>query len=137
MSQWTHITATIAVDTWLYGLDKDTLCSRVQAVLDTAPRIRGSEGDVDVNFFVKSGHNHSGFTDGEWEVSQSCVTIVIQGDMRDRDKDEVKQELCEFVTYIDNIFGIRDGSYGLKDDWTGSEAGMIKKLISNEIGEEQ
>lgn len=136
MSQWSHITAAMSVETALFGMDRDTLYPFVQHVLSEAPEITGSESNADVNFFIQSGHNQSSMVDGEWVHSQSCITIVIQGDLRDRDKEEVKQELYNFVTYIDHKFFIRDGSYGLKDDWIGTETGTVHSLISSEEGEE-
>lgn len=137
MSQWTHITATLSVDTGMYGVSKSELRRKVRSILNRAPDITGSEGKADINVFVKSGHNQSASIGGEWTYSQSCIIISIQGDLRDMDKEEVKKELTDFTNYIDEQFWIRDGSYGLIDDWTGSETGLIKDLLKEEEGEEQ
>lgn len=141
MSQWTHITATLSVDTAIYGVSKSELRRRVRSILNRAPDIAGSEGKADINVFVKSGHNQSACVGGEWTYSQSCIIISIQGDLRDMDKEEVKKELTDFANYIEEQFWIRDGSYGLVDNWVGSETGLIKDLLKDlsieEEGEEQ
>lgn len=41
----------------------------------------------------------------------------------------VKADLAKFVEYIDNEFWIRDGSYGIQDEYFGSTAGMIEDFI--------
>lgn len=122
MSSWTHIVAAIDVDTFI---DSHTIQQDVEKLLAAAPKITGSEGDADVFVNVLSGYNHHIYRDCErcdfyeGESSdgklycrkgdgdscldskfQTRVVITVIGDLRDRDREETKQEWLAFKTYI-------------------------------------
>lgn len=127
MSHWTHIIASIDIDT--YHHDKD-IKGYVENILANAPKITGSEGPADVFVNVKSGHNHwvgcdcnaCEFKDtiinyskeegGGWECGapdgfqcpegkyQTRVVITVIGDLRDRERWRTRDEWYEFRDYV-------------------------------------
>ena len=124
MSMWTHIVATIDVDTCI---ECDNIKKYVEELLKIAPKITGSESDADVFVNVLSGHNvyishdcerckynntivhleEGRFTceapkeykcqSGEY---QTRVVITVIGDLRDRTRDRTKSEWIEFKKFI-------------------------------------
>lgn len=141
MSLWTHITSCISVDTCIYSKDLKLL---VEAFLTTAPKITGSEGDADVFVNIQSGHNYwtnydcehceyrltlrESLEDDQTEVCdapkdhdcsgeyQSCVVISIQGDLRDRTKEQTQKEFDAFLKYIEDRYLIRDYAVNIVGD---------------------
>ena len=125
MSWWTHISAVIDVETYI---ESHTIQSDVESLLKDAPKITGSEGDAEVFVNVLGGHNisvwpdclHCDFYGGEAEDGegfycsadrekgdecitgeyQSRVVITVLGDLRDRRRDQTKQEWLDFKKYI-------------------------------------
>lgn len=142
MSRWTHITSCISVDTFKTSLEPEKM---VQDYMKNAPKITGSEGDADIFINIPSGfnvyisHNCKHCTwkdtlrdvvvDGEeyeecdapdgYDCSaeyQTCVVISIQGDLRDKGKEETEKEFNEFLKYIEKAYSIRDYSINIKED---------------------
>jgi hypothetical protein len=132
MSHWTHIVATLDVDTW--KLERDSIKEYVEKLLEEAPRITGSEGDAEVIVNIKEGHNfytsqdckkckfYETLTetgcdspddfkcpDGEY---QSRVVITVVGDLRDRFPEQTKKEYQAFKKYVSKAldFEIRNSA---------------------------
>ena len=99
MSHWTHIIASIDVDT--YHNDKD-IKGYVENILANAPKITGSEGPADVFVNVKSGWNHSTWDEeaNERERYQTRVVITVLGDLRDRERWRTRDEWYAFRDYV-------------------------------------
>lgn len=129
MSLWTHIVATLHVDT---SIESKGIEALVRERLEDAPRITGSEGDADVFVNVISGHNiwvgcdcqrceygHTvkgldtgGFTcespagyDCPSGTYQSMVVITVVGDLRDRMRDDTKAEWFAFKKFVEKEIG--------------------------------
>ena len=144
MSHWTHITACLSVETGIRAKKRD-LKRKVEAILAQAPEITGSEGNADVFVNIQSGFNwfvsydceHCKYSetlrpviiDGK-EIEecdapedhdcsadyQTCVVISIQGDLRDRTKEETQKEFNEFIKYITTKCYIRDYSVNIEGE---------------------
>lgn len=142
MSMWTHITSCLSVDTCNCS---KTPVEDVYKYLKKAPKITGSEADADVFVNLQSGHNfytshdctdcefaptlHDVVIDGQ-EYSecdapddhdcsaeyQTCVVISIQGDLRDRMKDQTQKEFDAFLKYLEKKYMIRDYSLNIEGD---------------------
>ena len=140
MSMWTHITACLSVDTHIQ--DKNIL-ALVAEYLKGAPHITGSERDADVFVNLQSGYNTWTSADcehceykknkkyiakGEYECNhpedyecqegeyQTCVTISIQGDLRDRTKLMTEGEFQDFKEYLEKEYTIRDYSLNIEGE---------------------
>lgn len=144
MSHWTHITACLSVETGIIETRKK-LAKIVRDYLKKAPKITGSEKDADFYVNVQNGHNvwmgqdceHCKYRetlrpviiDGK-EIEecdapedhdcsadyQTCVVISIQGDLRDRTKEETQKEFDEFIKYITTKCYIRDYSVNIEGE---------------------
>ena len=144
MSNWTHITACLSVETGIIETRKK-LEKIVRDYLKKAPKITGSEKDADFYINVQNGHNvwmgqdceHCKYRetlrpviiDGK-EIEecdapedhdcsadyQTCVVISIQGDLRDRTKEETQKEFNEFIKYITTKCYIRDYSVNIEGE---------------------
>ena len=142
MSNWTHITACLSVETGIIETRKK-LAKIVRDYLKKAPKITGSEKDADFYVNVQNGHNvwigqdceHCKYRetlrpviiDGK-EICdapedhdcsadyQTCVVISIQGDLRDRTKEETQKEFNEFIKYITTKCYIRDYSVNIEGE---------------------
>ena len=143
MSMWTHITACLSVDT-CWNKTRQEMRKELRSILKMAPKITGSERDADVFVNIQSGYNTSvscdcahceygssvlyshseeGWTcdgpkgydcpDGKF---QSCVVISIQGDLRDRMKEQTQREFDEFKEFIKTYFIIRDYSINIEGE---------------------
>ena len=124
MSMWTYIVAAIDVDTYI---ESKTIKSDIEKLLEEAPRITGSERNADVFVNVLSGYNSSTNCDCDHCVYQPTVrhcedggfmcdapedyecpegdyqtrvVITVIGDLRDRMKDQTKDEWNAFKKYI-------------------------------------
>ena len=144
MSNWTHITACLSVETGIIETRKK-LAKIARDYLKKAPKITGSEKDADFYINVQNGHNvwmgqdceHCKYRetlrpviiDGK-EIEecdapedhdcsadyQTCVVISIQGDLRDRTKEETQKEFNEFIKYITTKCYIRDYSVNIEGE---------------------
>ena len=126
MSRWCHVSATILGDSKFAGSHSE-LVEEVQKVLEKAPKVTGSERDLDVFVNAISGYSswtscdcknckygntvkyleEGGFTcecDEEWECpsgeAQNEVVITLAGDLRDRDYRQIANELDKFLKFI-------------------------------------
>lgn len=117
MSIWTHITATVFIDTCTNTEDIE---SYVKDSLKNAPRITGSEGDANVFVNAMVGYNESIYgdcdkcrfllSDGNCSASvsdecvvsnyQTNVAITIVGMLRDKRKNSAEKEFKAFLKYI-------------------------------------
>lgn len=114
MSNWTHIVGALYIETG--ELHKD-IKKYVKKQLKDAPKIRGSERDVDIFINELSGYN-VWTSKGEY---QSCVCISIIGDLRDADMQSTEKELNDFIYFIKTKFYIRDSSIKIYEEWSGKE----------------
>lgn len=140
MSSWTHITSCMSVDT--YKVCKN-LKKSVKSYLRDAPKITGSEGDADIFVNIQNGYNYWTNYDCEHyryrftlrddpdddcmnicdapddhDCSagyQTCVVISIQGDLRDRTKEQTQKEFDAFLKYIEDRYLIRDYSINIEE----------------------
>lgn len=137
MSHWTHITACFSIDTGITE-PKMKLRKIVKGFLENAPKITGSERDADIFINIQGGYNwtishdctHCKHMDefktlGYCEVPknhdcsanyQSCIVISIQGDLRDRTKNETQKEVDDFIKYISKEYEIRDYSLNIESE---------------------
>ena len=142
MSHWTHITACLSVDTYMV---KSNILDLVKKDMEKAPKITGSEGDADVFINLQGGYNtwmshdcdNCKYKDTQREVIidglsytecdgpsdndcsgkyQSCVVISVQGDLRDRTKEQTEKEFKDFLAFIENKYTVRDYSFNIKSE---------------------
>lgn len=97
MSKWTHIVASIDVDTFI---ESHTIKEDIEKMLEEAPKITGSEGPADVFINVRSGSNISTMIDDKEEKFQTLLVITVIGDLRDRTKDQTEKEWKAFKDFI-------------------------------------
>lgn len=145
MSMWTHITACLSVETGIIDTKSNLKKYVLSDLKKNAPKITGSEGNADVFVNVQSGHNfftsydceHCKYQDTLRDVTdedgteyqecdapdghkcsgdyQTCVTISIQGDLRDRAETETREEFEKFLAYVKDKYYIRD--YAVNIEW--------------------
>lgn len=124
MSAWTHVVAVYHIETYS---QEENIKEYVQNLLKNSPKITGSQSNADVFVNVLSGHNASTNVDckhctyvktiihhpegglsceapkeykcptGEY---QTCVTITVVGNLRDRTKACTKREIQEFERFL-------------------------------------
>lgn len=123
MSMWTHIIASIEVNT---NTPSDVIVEYVIGLLEDAPKITGR--DEDANIFVNTRHGHNVSIHGDclrcpygsirvlyddgfeckapdkYECPtgqyQTCVIITVTGNLRDRSKHQTKREWEKFYKFI-------------------------------------
>lgn len=122
MSAWTHIVATIDVDTCI---EDDNIQKRMHEILKYAPKITGSERDADVFVNVLSGYNTTsigcdkcehktnikGYLHCDADENFECISkeyqtrvvITIIGNLRDRHIEQTKKEYKEFIKYLGKL----------------------------------
>ena len=94
---WTHITATIVVDTFE---NKKDIKKYVERKLKKAPTIYGGEEDASIYVNRLNGYNTYIDSDCEQSKYQTKVCITIVGDLRYRSKEDVLKEYIDFLNYI-------------------------------------
>lgn len=99
MSQWTHITACMSVDT--YMRNKKRIKKPIIEYINNAPKITGSESDADVYINLQHGYNVSGWNRGRPQEYQTCIVVSIQGDLRDKDGETTKEEVFERIKKLE------------------------------------
>ena len=124
MSDWSHITACIYVETEIQ--DKN-IKEILEEILRQAPKITGSEGNAEVyinippyhTFYVSCDCGHCGFghtrkrlpkggfkcaAPEEYECKegefQTCAVITVAGNLRDRLPEQTKTEYKEFLKWV-------------------------------------
>lgn len=117
MSKWTHITGAMYVDTFR-ELDRAELQAHVEGILEKAPRITGSEANVQFFVNVLGGYSTCIFDPdiNEDILYQTDVVITIVGDLRDRDKLETLAETKAFIEYFRKNLHIQMYSIAIEDD---------------------
>lgn len=135
MSYWTHINGSIVLDTYLQE-SNEIIHQQVQEVINKAPKVTGSESDMQVFINHPEGHNFSTSMDclhcknfGGYNIDksgfkrfvnccsdegfecpegefQTIVILTLYGDLRDRTMKETKKEVDAFVKYIEKIYSI-------------------------------
>lgn len=146
MSCWTHITACLSVETGLIA-KKPELKRLVKQYIKDAPKITGSEENATLyvnvqssyNFFMSRDCEHCKYKatikefqdengDDVFECDgpekhdcsahyQSCVVISIQGDLRDRLRDQTQREFNNFLEYIEKKYYVRDYALNIEGDY--------------------
>ena len=145
MSMWTHITACMSVETGIVA-KKPELKKQVKEYLDKAPKITGSEGPADVFVNIQGGYSFYTSCDcdrckykdsiierkdedgndymmcsapDKHDCSaeyQTRVVISVQGDLRDRVKEETEKEFEEFKKYVEKLGYIRDYAVNIEGE---------------------
>ena len=144
MSHWTHITACLSIETSIIA-KKPELKRKIKEYLKDAPEITGSEANANVFLNIQSGHNFYTSHDCErckWKDTiieytedgedyvkcdapnryncsseyQTCVVISIQGDLRDREKEQTQNEFEKFLEYIQKKYYVRDYSINIEGE---------------------
>ena len=123
MSNWTHVTGCLYVETYK---ERKNIKKYVEKMLEKAPKITGSEGDLDIFVNPLSGYNVSSYkTDknGDWLHYQTCVAITMVGNLRDTEIKYKKPEILEFLKYIEKFleFDIFYHSISIYEDYTGKK----------------
>lgn len=123
MSNWTHVTGCLYVETYK---ERKNIKKYVEKMLVKAPKITGSEGNLDIFVNPLSGYNVSSYkTDknGDWLHYQTCVVITMVGDLRDTEIKYKKPEILEFLKYIEKFleFNIFYHSISIYEDYTGKK----------------
>lgn len=145
MSMWTHITACMSVETGIVA-KKPALKRQVKEYLAKAPKITGSEGPADVFVNIQGGYSfytsrdceHCKYKDSIIELKdengddymtcsaaekrdcsaeyQTRIVISVQGDLRDRVKEETEKEFEEFKKYVEKLGYIRDYAVNIEGE---------------------
>ena len=117
MSMWTHVTGCIYVDTMQ---DRKDIKKYIKKILKDAPLITGSEKNADIFINPLSGYNTSVFNGDNIEDFQTCATITIVADLRDREIEKTQEEIVGFTDFIRDKFLIIDASLRLTDGNTNT-----------------
>lgn len=144
MSCWTHITGCISIDTFK-TMKRSNLKSEIKRCMKKAPKITGSEKNAEIFVNIPSGSSfwtshdcdHCKYKDTSRTVTengeeyeecdgptnydcsgeyQTRAVISIQGDLRDRMKDETEEEFNAFLEYVKKMYSIRDYSVNIEGD---------------------
>ena len=143
MSRWTHIIGSFYIET---NVETDNLKSYIEDQLKFAPKITGSEKDIDIFVNPLSGHNtfvspdckrckyketlkslDNGFSECDADNGyhcpegnyQTCAVVTIVGDLRDRDADTTISEIGSFIDYLNSSNDIYYASVTIVDDIDG------------------
>lgn len=143
MSMWTHVVGSFYIET---HTEIEDLKSHIEEQLKLAPKITGSEKDVDIFVNPLSGYNtfvstdcerckyketlkslDDGFSECDADNGyhcpegnyQTCAVITIVGDLRDRDADTTISEVGSFIDYLNSSNDIYYASVTIVDDIDG------------------
>lgn len=123
MSRWTHITACLSVETYIRN--KKHVKKSIIDYINKAPKITGSEEDAQIYVDLQRGYNLSSWSNFKHQEYQTCITISIQGDLRDKDGETTRDEFIDFLNYIQKEYMVRDYSINIKDEY---KDGSITKI---------
>ena len=112
MSMWTHVTGCIYLDTMV---TKRNIKKYVENILKNAPLITGSEQNADVFINPLNGYNTSIYNSQSIKNFQTCVGITIVADLRDREIEETREEIENFLDFIRDNFLIINIGLNLTD----------------------
>lgn len=117
MSLWTHVTGAIYVN--MYAQSNEQTLNHARHMLANAPKVTGSEGDMQTFVNLLSGYNYVEFDNGIKRKWQTGVIISLVGDLRDRTIEATNQELKAFLDYIkDNQCFMKGLSVTVEDNFT-------------------
>ena len=135
MSQWTHVIGAIYIDTCI---ESKNIVKIINRDIEKAPKITGSEADCDIFINLLSGYNVYNSCDCEsceynkYNAStqfecpnanfQTCACISIVGDLRDKTGKDTKQEIINFINYLqkDRQYEIMYCAFTVVDELYGS-----------------
>lgn len=135
MSNWTHISAVIDIDTFT-EMSKNNLKKLMEKELEAYPKITGSEGNAEIFVNVLAGHNvyvskdcdhcckNEGGSCNNNDKSFKCpngkyqtrVVITIIGDLRDRLKQQTEEEYNAIIELLNKSYMIRNSSCNIVGD---------------------
>jgi hypothetical protein len=106
MSVWTYVTGAIAIDTY-----SEEAIEKVEDFLSTAPKITGSERNVDIFINQPTGYNVSESRLSKddrlvWDRYETRVIITLHGTLRDREIIETQKEVELFIQALEERFDI-------------------------------
>lgn len=117
MSLWTHVTGAIYVN--MYSQSNEQTLNHARHMLANAPKVTGSEGDMQTYVNILNGYSYVEFDNGIKRKWQTGVIISLVGDLRDRTIEKTNQELKTFLDYIkDNQCFMRSLSVSVTDNST-------------------
>ncbi len=87
----------------------------VENILKNAPLITGSEQNADVFINPLNGYNTSIYNSQSIKNFQTCVGITIVADLRDREIEETREEIENFLDFIRDNFLIINIGLNLTD----------------------
>lgn len=94
MSVWTYVKGVVFVDLLRIGEKQHVLDYAIEEVLDSLPKVTGSEGSMTAQAVKLPGYNVS----WDWEdKAQTRYAIVLNGDLRDRVFEQTFEELVRFM----------------------------------------
>lgn len=118
MSMWTYVTGCILIDTME---EKEDIKAYIKKMLKDAPKITGSEQDVDIFINPLSGCNVSTMKvkgDAvECKDYQTCAAITLVGSLRDREIKDTQKELEDFIEFVDGTFCINNMGLNLSNGY--------------------
>ena len=110
MSQWTHVTGTIYLYSWIEL--EDSIFKFMKSNFDLIPR--GSEGPIE--YFFNSGDRITASC-GRDSYIKGTGAITFIGDLRDMSEVEFCEGLDEFLKKVFDELPIRDLTIMIKDEW--------------------
>ena len=121
MSRWTHIVGAIHIDTW-------KACNNIEKYIENklknAPKITGSEGSATV--FVNKENRYCMVCNGR--NFQTRAIITIQGDLRDKNGKKTKEEIINFLKYIQKLdWETRIFAINIEDESSQDECYILKE----------
>lgn len=117
MSLWIHVVGAVYVS--MYTQSNEQTLNHARHMVSHAPKVTGSERDMQVYISLLNGYNRHIFNDGEDVNWQTGVIISLVGDLRDRTIEKTNQELKAFLDYIkDNQCFMRGLSVMVEDGLT-------------------
>lgn len=117
MSLWTHVTGAIYVN--MYSQSNEQTLNHARHMLANAPKVTGSEGDMQTYVNILNGYSYVEFDNGIKRKWQTGVIISLVGDLRDRTIEKTNKELKAFLDYIkDNQCFMKGLSVTVEDNFT-------------------
>lgn len=98
MSLWTHVVGAIHAN--FYAESTEEAWDNALLILKDAPKVTGSEGDMQTFVHPLDGYNNSEYNNGEDRQWQTCMVVSLVGDLRDRTIEQTNQELKAFLDYV-------------------------------------
>lgn len=117
MSLWTHVVGAIHAN--FYAESTEEAWDNALLILKEAPKVTGSDGNMQTFVHPLDGYNNSEYNDGEGRHWQTCMVVSLVGDLRDRTIEQTNQELKTFLDYVkDSACFMRGLSVTVTDNFT-------------------